>query len=327
MILLRKADLEDDIRRLSNELRKKDSLLSSYFDVAASQSVKLASLSTALQDTVGWHPSICPQPSACSTPNHESSWSEVVIRGRKRGSKGAPRLSFSNRYAALSADNNSVHPADVPAAAVLPVPAADVPPAAAADVPPAAAADVPAAAADVPAAAVLPAAADDVPPAAAADVPAAAADVLPAAADVPPAAAVLLAAAVLPAATGVPPAAAAPPHQDLGPKPPTAVTADFPPLLADGARGDWILHRSFNGLHPELKEKEPEAVRNPSPGSPRSDNVPSPSHQPAQAHNVDQTIALPRRLRARRGGVNHGILRPLARPQLQPLRSSLSVLP
>ncbi|CAL8276686.1 unnamed protein product [Merluccius merluccius] len=52
------ADLKDDIRRLSHELKKKDSLLSSYMDVAVGQSVKLASLSVALQDTVAWDPSI-----------------------------------------------------------------------------------------------------------------------------------------------------------------------------------------------------------------------------------------------------------------------------
>ncbi|KAL7392344.1 hypothetical protein ABVT39_023355 [Epinephelus coioides] len=115
-------------------------------NVAASQSIKLASLSVALQDTVAWDPSICPQPSSCSTPNHESPWTEVVIGGQKRDSKGTPRLSLSNRYVALSADNNPVHPTDVP------------------------------------------------------------------------------------------PAAAAPPRQDLDPKPPTAYTADFPPLLADSAQ-------------------------------------------------------------------------------------------
>lgn len=125
-ILLKKAnkkiaDLKDDIRRLSHELRKKDSLLSSYMDVAASQSKKLASLSVALQDTVAWDPSICPQPSSCSTPNHESPWTEVAVGGRKRDSEGAPRLSLSNRYAALSADKNPVHPTDVlPAAAAPP---------------------------------------------------------------------------------------------------------------------------------------------------------------------------------------------------------------
>nr|XP_033502105.1 uncharacterized protein LOC117269286 [Epinephelus lanceolatus] len=114
------ADLKDDIRRLSHELRKKDSLLFSYMDVAASQSIKLASLSVALQDTVAWDPSICPQPSSCSTPNHESPWTEVAVGGRKRDSKGAPRLSLSNRFAALSADNNPVHPIDVPPAAAAP---------------------------------------------------------------------------------------------------------------------------------------------------------------------------------------------------------------
>ncbi|KAL7395671.1 hypothetical protein ABVT39_021141 [Epinephelus coioides] len=193
-------------------------------DVAASQSIKLASLSVALQDTVAWDPSICPQPSSCSTPNHEMPWTEVVIGGRKRDSKGAPRLSLSNCYAALSADNNPVHPSDVP------------------------------------------------------------------------------------------PAAAAPPRQDLDPKPPTAYTADFPPLLADNAQvtgssatelqrpasqsasssagrrilRDAVLRRSSGLPHPEPKEKEPEAEGNPSPGSPRSASASPPPHQPAQAHSVDR---------------------------------------
>ncbi|KAL7382253.1 hypothetical protein ABVT39_019537 [Epinephelus coioides] len=223
-ILLKKAnkkisDLKDDIRRLSHELRKKDSLLSSYMDVAASQSIKLASLSVALQDTVAWDPSICPQPPSCSTPNHESPWTEVAVGGRKRDSKGAPRLSLSNRYAALSADNNPVHPTDVL------------------------------------------------------------------------------------------PAAAAPPRQDLDQKPPTAYTADFPPLLADSAQvtgssatelqrpasrsasssarrrilRDAVLQRSGGLPRPEPKEKG-----NPSPGSPRSASAPPPPHQPAEAHSVDR---------------------------------------
>ncbi|KAL7388385.1 hypothetical protein ABVT39_012846 [Epinephelus coioides] len=45
---------------------------------------------------------------------------EVVIGGRKRDSTGVPRLNLSNRYAALSADNNPVHPTDVPPAAAAP---------------------------------------------------------------------------------------------------------------------------------------------------------------------------------------------------------------
>lgn len=112
------ADLKEDIRRLSDELLRKDSLLSSFMDVAHGQSKQLASLSAALQDTVAWDPATCPRPSSCSTPNNQSSWADVVACGRKRDSSGAaspPRLTLSNRYAALS-DDSPVHPADAPAA-------------------------------------------------------------------------------------------------------------------------------------------------------------------------------------------------------------------
>ncbi|KAL7403184.1 hypothetical protein ABVT39_025977 [Epinephelus coioides] len=96
-ILLKKAnkkisDLKDDIRRLSHELRKKDSLLSSYMDVAASQSIKLASLSVALQDTVAWDPSICPQPPSCSTPNHPNRLgSQMLTANIRHAVQYAPR--------------------------------------------------------------------------------------------------------------------------------------------------------------------------------------------------------------------------------------------
>ncbi|KAL7392221.1 hypothetical protein ABVT39_021382 [Epinephelus coioides] len=60
------------------------------------------------QDTAPWDPSTCPWPSSCSTPNHQSSWAEVVIRGRKtavEGTASPPRLSLSNHFAFLSGDN------------------------------------------------------------------------------------------------------------------------------------------------------------------------------------------------------------------------------
>ncbi|KAE8289518.1 hypothetical protein D5F01_LYC11220 [Larimichthys crocea] len=110
------ADLKDDIRRLSDELLKKDSLLSSFMDVALQQSKKLASLSTTLHDKVAWDPTTCPWPSSCSTPNHQSSWADVVARNRKRNSSGAvspPHPSLSNRYAALP-DDTPAHPPDAP---------------------------------------------------------------------------------------------------------------------------------------------------------------------------------------------------------------------
>uniref|UniRef100_A0A7N6AHW4 SGNH hydrolase-type esterase domain-containing protein n=1 Tax=Anabas testudineus TaxID=64144 RepID=A0A7N6AHW4_ANATE len=45
------ADLKEDIRRLSDELRQKESLLTSVVDVASEQSKRIFSLTTALQDT------------------------------------------------------------------------------------------------------------------------------------------------------------------------------------------------------------------------------------------------------------------------------------
>ena len=113
------ADLKEDIRQLSAELRKKDKLLSSYIEVAVGQSSRLASLG-ALQDTVPWDSSTCPHPS-CSTPI-ERRWTEVVTGGRRRDSKGAPRLSLSNRYGALSADENPALPGDIAPAAAAPPP-------------------------------------------------------------------------------------------------------------------------------------------------------------------------------------------------------------
>ncbi|KAE8297835.1 hypothetical protein D5F01_LYC02306 [Larimichthys crocea] len=107
-------DLKDDIRQLSDELQKKDSLLSSFMDVALQQSKRLASLSTTLHDTVAWDPATCPRPSSCSTPNHQSSWADVVVRNRKRGAISPPRLSLSNHYAALP-DDTPAHPPDAPA--------------------------------------------------------------------------------------------------------------------------------------------------------------------------------------------------------------------
>ncbi|AWP21925.1 putative allantoinase-like [Scophthalmus maximus] len=122
--LLRKAnkdisDLKEDIRRFSDELQTKDSLLSIFstrlpvltsFEVA--EHSKKQPNST-LQDTFTWDPSACHRPS-CSTPNHGSSRTEVVTRGHRTGSDGSvstPCVSLSNRYTAL-ADSNPVHPAN-----------------------------------------------------------------------------------------------------------------------------------------------------------------------------------------------------------------------
>ena len=46
------ADLKEDIRRLSDELKKKDSLLSSFMEVASEQSKQITSPNKIFQDTV-----------------------------------------------------------------------------------------------------------------------------------------------------------------------------------------------------------------------------------------------------------------------------------
>ena len=112
------SDLKDDIRRLSDELQKKESLLSSFMDIASVQSGEIASLSAVLRDTVAWDPAADPRLSSCSTPG-QLPWTEVLVRGRKRdpdGSASPPGLNLSNRFASLSADNPA-HPGDFPAAA------------------------------------------------------------------------------------------------------------------------------------------------------------------------------------------------------------------
>jgi len=88
-------------------------------DVATEQSKRIATLNTTIQDTVLWDLSTCPQPDSCSTPDHQQSWSEVVVRGRKSvldGASSPPHTSLSNRYAVLL-DDAPVHPANVSATA------------------------------------------------------------------------------------------------------------------------------------------------------------------------------------------------------------------
>ncbi|CAL8352141.1 unnamed protein product [Boreogadus saida] len=100
------TNLKADIRRLSAELISKESLLASFIDLAADQNQRIASLNAANQDTVSWDSSAHPRPSSYSTPDHHPSWTEVVVRGRKRDPVRAspPRLSLSNHYAALPGD-------------------------------------------------------------------------------------------------------------------------------------------------------------------------------------------------------------------------------
>ena len=124
------SDLKDGIRRLSDELQKKESLQSNFMDVASVQSKEIASLSAILRDTVAWDPATGPQLSSCSTPK-QLPWTEVLVRGRKRdpdGSASLPGLNLSNRFASLSADHPA-HPGDSPATPthLVTMPAAPLP--------------------------------------------------------------------------------------------------------------------------------------------------------------------------------------------------------
>ncbi|KAL7390780.1 hypothetical protein ABVT39_027641 [Epinephelus coioides] len=117
------SDLKEDIRRLSGELNIKSSMLTALQEVAHEQSLQIASLTAALQDTVHWNPSTWPPPSSSSTLSCRWSWVEVVGRG-KRGpgcSASPPRLSLSNRYSALASDRDpDAGTADAAAAAPSP---------------------------------------------------------------------------------------------------------------------------------------------------------------------------------------------------------------
>ena len=109
------AYLKEDIRRLSDELRRKETQLSSfseelqskeavlsnYTDLAAEQSKQISTLSAVIQDTILWD-STCPRPAASSTPS--PLWTEV-FRNRKRlhgRCSSPPRLNLNNRYSILS---------------------------------------------------------------------------------------------------------------------------------------------------------------------------------------------------------------------------------
>ncbi|KAL7395186.1 hypothetical protein ABVT39_011600 [Epinephelus coioides] len=85
------ADLQEDIRRLSDELQKKESLLSSFMtrlpklsSFFIEEQSKLSPPTTApLTDTIVWDTAACPRPS-CSTPKHGSSCVDVVLGNKIR---------------------------------------------------------------------------------------------------------------------------------------------------------------------------------------------------------------------------------------------------
>uniref|UniRef100_A0A7N8Y697 Immunoglobulin V-set domain-containing protein n=2 Tax=Mastacembelus armatus TaxID=205130 RepID=A0A7N8Y697_9TELE len=115
-LLLRLANneitkLKQEIRRLSHDLQQKDSILTSFRDIALQQSRKISTLTFTLQDTAPWDPSTCPRSSSSSTPCLRSSWTEVAVRGRKKYLHGSPRppLDLSNRFALLSSATPDLH--------------------------------------------------------------------------------------------------------------------------------------------------------------------------------------------------------------------------
>uniref|UniRef100_A0A667WYL5 SGNH hydrolase-type esterase domain-containing protein n=1 Tax=Myripristis murdjan TaxID=586833 RepID=A0A667WYL5_9TELE len=117
--------LKEDIRRLSDELWKKDSLLSDCIDTAAAQSKVISTMNSAFADTIHWDPASSPcltRPSSCSTPSSQAPWSGVVRKGLSGRSRIAspPSLNLSNRFSTLQPDV-SAHPADVPAVDAVPV--------------------------------------------------------------------------------------------------------------------------------------------------------------------------------------------------------------
>ena len=64
-VLLQRAnkqitDHKEGIRRLSDKLKEKESLVSGLMEIASVQSKQLASFSATIHDTVLWDPSTCP---------------------------------------------------------------------------------------------------------------------------------------------------------------------------------------------------------------------------------------------------------------------------
>ncbi|XP_078802530.1 uncharacterized protein LOC144991972 [Oryzias latipes] len=93
------TNLKKDIQKLSDELRSKNDLLNSLLDLAHQQSMHIASLKAAVEDTVHWDPDTSPRPSSSSTP--KQLWSEVVCRRKRPLDRDG--LLLSNRYDVLSA--------------------------------------------------------------------------------------------------------------------------------------------------------------------------------------------------------------------------------
>lgn len=84
------AHLKQDIRRLSDELKSKSEMLTSFMDLAHQQTLHLAPWKH-LSRT--WDPATSPHPSSTSTTKHSPLWAEVVSgRRRTTGHATSPQL-------------------------------------------------------------------------------------------------------------------------------------------------------------------------------------------------------------------------------------------
>ena len=106
--------LKRDIRRLTNDLVRKDTLISAYGSTLRAQAQSRIDMS--FQAQFPEEAATTSQP-ACSTPRRGQPWTEVVAR-RQRGVlrrfSPPPPFNLSNRYMVL-ADSNIAHPAhDIP---------------------------------------------------------------------------------------------------------------------------------------------------------------------------------------------------------------------
>ncbi|KAL2076869.1 hypothetical protein ACEWY4_027536 [Coilia grayii] len=101
--------LKRDIRRLTNDLARKDTLISAYGSTLRAQAQSQIDMS--FQAKFPEEPATTSQP-ACSTPQRNQPWTEVVAR-RQRGVLrrfSPPPFNLSNRYSVL-ADSNVADPA------------------------------------------------------------------------------------------------------------------------------------------------------------------------------------------------------------------------
>lgn len=99
------ANLKNNIHKLSSELRFKSEMLTSALDVAHEQSLQIASLKVAVQDTVHWEPVTCSRLSSSSKPSGDLLWTDAVVRSRSKASRKSAspsNLNTSNHFEALS---------------------------------------------------------------------------------------------------------------------------------------------------------------------------------------------------------------------------------